>query len=167
MQKSCDPGRGKTLLTIGQDFDSIQAHVKAQRQWTETTNQPTNQLRDDRSFHPAATMFYTDIQTLRGMETPVDYGSGIEYAQGLIDTFSKSGIQIGLWLNGTSGCQEVVNGSLEEKIRQFYTWIGQWQTPKVFLRVGYGAWAVDYRFKEKDSTTIMSPDSQFPLLSFF
>ncbi len=132
MKQYCDPGPGKTLLTIGQDMASIQEYVSVQRD--------QNQM----SLDPAATMVYTDIQTLRGLDAPVDYGSGIEYAKGLTETFPHSGIQIGLWLNGTAGCQDIVEGRLQDNIRKLYASIDQWKTPKVFLRVGYGTSMTEY-----------------------
>ena len=85
-------------------------------------------------------MFYTDIQELRGLSTPVDYGSGIEYAGALAEAFPQSGIQIGLWLNGTSGCQDIVNGVLDAQIQELYLQLEKLHAPKVFLRVGYGTW---------------------------
>lgn len=91
------------------------------------------------SFDPAATMVYTDIQTLRGVDAPTDYGSGIEYAQGLAEAFPTSGLQIGLWLNGTSGCRDVVrHGLWKDNIHKLFANIAKWNLPKVFLRVGYG-----------------------------
>jgi len=60
-------------------------------------------------------MVYTDLAGLKGLWSPTDYGSGIEYADGVLNLFPSSpdkqlhdtttqastGIQIGLWLNGT------------------------------------------------------------------
>lgn len=154
MKQPCDPGPGKTLLTIGQDLVSIEQYVsmqmehqqqQQQQQQPQQQEQPTYQ---SMAFDPAATMVYTDIQTLRGLDQPVDYGSGIEYAQGLTETYSHSGIQLGLWLNGTSGCQDIVEGRLEDNIRKLYTIIDQWKTPKVFLRVGYGTSKECYRYRQ-------------------
>lgn len=83
-------------------------------------------------------MFYTDIQTLRGLEDPVDYGSGIEYVGGLAETFPHSGIQIGLWLNGTAGCEDIVSGALQANIKSLFATLNSLDVPKIFLRVGYG-----------------------------
>ena len=109
------------------------------------------------TFQPAATMFYTDIQTLRGLDVPVDYGSGIEYADGLaqqamsmmgnekiLDKDSGggggggTGIQIGLWLNGTAGCQDIANGHLHNNMHKLFKYLKHVPVTKVFLRVGYG-----------------------------
>jgi hypothetical protein len=132
---SCDPGANKTLLTIGQDFFSIEEYILSQYNASLHRRHSKNTLQ---SFHPAASMVYTDIQTLRGVDAPIDYGSGIEYAQGLAEAFPDAGIQIGLWLNGTTGCRDIVEGSLENNIRKLFANIASWNLPKVFLRVGYG-----------------------------
>ena len=49
------------------------------------------------SFAPAASMFYTDLEELRGLRVPIDYGSGIEYADGIqksLFTSTKMGLQV-------------------------------------------------------------------------
>jgi hypothetical protein len=142
--RSCRPPVGKTYLTIGQDFFSIQEYV--QSQYNASLHRSIHQqslpipLKD---FAPAALMTYTDIQQLKGLATPVDYGSGMEYAKGLAEAFPGSGLQIGLWLNGTAGCSDILNGTLDQRIIQLYDVIGHQlhsttaDTPKVFLRVGY------------------------------
>ena len=100
-------------------------------------------------------MVYTDIQTLRGLNKPIDYGSGIEYATGLIENFggtggsssSKSpqqekqtfGLQVGLWLNGTQGCNDILDGTLDSNIEQMFQYfiVAVPDHVKIFLRVGY------------------------------
>jgi hypothetical protein len=59
---------------------------------------------------------------------------------GLAEAFPESGLQIGLWLNGTSGCRDILDGSLDYRIHQLWDFIDNRlpkSTPKVFLRVGY------------------------------
>lgn len=91
-----------------------------------------------RSFRPAAAMFYTDIQTLRGLDLPIDYGSGVEYADGIVNDLHVSALQIGLWLNGSQGCRDVVSGKLDQNIHQLFDYIvSQESLEHVFLRVGY------------------------------
>lgn len=128
---TCQPSSGKTYVTIGQDFFSIQEYLLSQY------NTSLHLGSIDPPPVPAATMFYADIQTLRGLDTPVDYGSGIEYADGLAQAFPDSGIQIGLWLNGTAGCHDVVRGQLDSQIRRLFAFLKAVDVPKVFLRVGY------------------------------
>lgn len=95
---------------------------------------------------PAALMVYTDIQTLRGLDHPVDYGTGIEYADGALRMASGSassssldvGLQVGLWLNGTAGCQDIVDGKLDRKVHKLVYYLGsKCPAPKIFLRIGY------------------------------
>jgi hypothetical protein len=119
------------------------------------------------SFQPAATMFYTDIQTLRGLDTPVDYGSGIEYADGLAQAFAMSGIQIGLWLNGTAGCQDILDGTLNSKLHDLFRYLKHVPVPKIFLRVGYGTYHIiilynylqysGFRIQKVESSTTRIP----------
>ena len=48
-------------------------------------------------FAPAATMFYTDLEKLQGLRAPVDYGSGVEYADGIVDSLfpnTNVGVQV-------------------------------------------------------------------------
>jgi hypothetical protein len=94
---SCKPPPGKTYLTIGQDFFSIQEYVMSQynaslhrhnhdhhirkRSRSSSSSSSTNSL-PLKYFHPASTMAYTDIYQLKGLDQPADYGSGIEYAKG-------------------------------------------------------------------------------------
>ena len=132
---SCQPPNGKTYITIGQDFYSIQEYVTSQY----NASLHRGSVIPQSSFAPAATMFYTDIQTLRGLDTPVDYGSGVEYASGLAQAYPQSGIQIGLWLNGTDGCRDIVIGHLDHEIHRLFDYLNATKFPKVFLRVGYGA----------------------------
>lgn len=82
-------------------------------------------------------MVYTDIQTLRGLDHPADYGSGIEYADGLLDSFG-GGLQIGLWLNGTQGCNDILTGNLDANVHKLFEYLQDVPAEKVFLRVGYG-----------------------------
>ncbi len=37
-------------------------------------------------FTPAAAMFYTDISTLKGTTSPTDYGTGVEFADGILNS---------------------------------------------------------------------------------
>jgi hypothetical protein len=135
--QSCQPsGPNRTLLTIGQDLFSIQEYVTSQYNASLHQNRTNNN--HVRDFFPSATMFYTDIQSLRGMDTPIDYGSGVEYAEALAEAYPDSGIQVGLWLNGTAGCRDIVNGNLENNVKHMFQSIARWKVPKVFLRVGYG-----------------------------
>lgn len=85
-------------------------------------------------------MVYTDIQSLVGLDKPVDYGSGIEYANGLLESVFQGkdvGLQIGLWLNGTEGCRQIVKGQLNRQIKLLFHYLKHCKASIVFLRVGY------------------------------
>jgi hypothetical protein len=145
---SCRPPPGHTYLAIGQDFFSIQEYIQSQYnaslhrrilpQYGNESNAFTEPIVPLEDFVPAAVMTYTDIHRLRGLNEPADYGSGIEYAQGLVEAFPNSALQIGLWLNGTSGCRDILDGKLESQIHTLFEFIGRQKSSlKVFLRVGY------------------------------
>ena len=87
-------------------------------------------------------MVYTNIQELRGLDQPVDYGSGIEYADSFIDPSTENsesfrGLQVGLWLNGSEGCQDIVDGKLTTNLERLYKYIVHSPFAQIFLRVGY------------------------------
>lgn len=85
-------------------------------------------------------MVYTDIQTLRGLDKPVDYGSGVEYADGILDSLFPEqhvGLQIGLWLNGTAGCNDVNSGALDANVHTLVQYLSTSNASQIFLRVGY------------------------------
>ncbi|RYY86788.1 hypothetical protein EON63_05215 [archaeon] len=46
------------------------------------------------------TMSYTALQNLTGLTDPIDYGSGVQWASGLMARYPQSAIQLGLWLVG-------------------------------------------------------------------
>jgi len=92
------------------------------------------------SFAPAAAMVYTDLETLRGLVKPVDYGSGIEYADGILNSLFPSsdvGLQIGLWLNGTYGCEAIINNRMNNELEELRNYLQFTNATAVFLRVGY------------------------------
>ena len=97
-------------------------------------------------------MVYTDLAGLKGLWAPTDYGSGIEYADGVLNLFpspnqntntanhntqSSTGLQIGLWLNGTQGCFSVCAGEMDEQIQLLISYLERSRASKIFLRLGY------------------------------
>jgi len=133
---SCRPPKGSTYLAIGQDLFSIQEYVTAQ--YNASLHRGSTEPRQ--SFVPAAAMVYTDIQSLRGLEYPIDYGSGVEYGEGLVNSLFPNenvGLQIGLWLNGTAGCRDIVTGKLKDQVNALVEYLQETRATKVFLRVGY------------------------------
>ena len=108
-------------------------------------------------------MVYTDIQTLRGLgSNPTDYGSGVEYADGLADLYASQhdvsggggGLQIGLWLNGTAGCRDLVEGKLDDNVHQLFSYISASRFEKVFLRVGYEFDNPDFGYSGNDGKMV-------------
>ena len=76
----------------------------------------------------------------------------IQYADGLLHSLippppAKSaalssslpsmGLQIGLWLNGTFGCDQIIQGQMETQIEQLAHYIYTSVASKIFLRIGY------------------------------
>jgi hypothetical protein len=153
---------GRTVLAIGQDLFSIESYVMAQYNYSlheymedaaaaattaETAKTVTSASRPPpsrRSTTPLAYMAYTDLQTLRGLDRPADYGSGIEFADGISEvvllgsaagssprtttkrtttTTKGLGLQVGLWLNGSSGCRDVVSGKLDGQIDKLVSYL--------------------------------------------
>jgi hypothetical protein len=148
----CVPPAGKVYLTIGQDLFAVQAYLREQYNaslhdyMTTTATTATHAatpLPTRSSVTPAAFMVYTDLRTLAGLSTPTDYGSGVEYAAGLVDFVAPRqtaavGLQVGLWLGGVDGCRAVVNGTWAPQVAQLVDFLGQSNNfARVFLRIGY------------------------------
>ena len=108
---------------------------------------------------PAAFMVYSDLKTLAGLATPTDYGSGVEYANGLAELttsvpvattttttkidrtthkyINKAGLQIGLWLSGSDGCRSIVNGTCTHQVNRFVDYLAGAPFYRIFVRLGY------------------------------
>jgi Glycosyl hydrolase family 26 len=166
--------RFTTILAIGQDLFSIDAYVKSQYNYSlhrylqlvdddrnrlDGGNSTADSRRSERRQMPAPSlqdstppvfMAYTDIQTLRGLDRPTDYGSGVEYADGILQLVrfrdeqhasgAKVGLQLGLWLNGTEGCRDIVHRRLDSQIQRLVNYLSTSTTPtsdRVWLRIGY------------------------------
>src|SRR4051812_23907342 len=72
---SFESDRGKVLLFVGQDVDSIDAYLKAvPRQ------------------RPAGFMTYTSLANLDGLDQPHDEGGGIQHAQSLVERYPNSAL---------------------------------------------------------------------------
>jgi len=85
-------------------------------------------------------MVYTDLRTLRGLDKPTDYGSGVEYANGLTDNLFANqgvGLQIGLWLDGAAGCDEINSGLKDNQIQKLVHYLNNCNATQIFLRIGY------------------------------
>lgn len=107
-------------LTIGQDFDSIRSYEHS----TKRT--------------PHAVMSYASLLNLANTSTaltvPVDYGSGTQWASGLIDSFPDAFLQLGLYIVGM--CKDISKGNMDMDIDALAYYIKGLPT-EVFLRIGY------------------------------
>lgn len=116
LMSPCRPPVNTTYLVIGQDLFSIDEYVKSQYNYSihrkiyefsayEENNSTMTPESTIAKFVPAAFMVYTDLATLNGLWEPTDYGSGIEYADGILDLFplheygdkSSIGLQVSLF----------------------------------------------------------------------
>lgn len=105
-------------------------------------------------------MVYTDLATLNGLWQPTDYGSGVEYADGLLDLFpsrnnnqnshqtmqASTGLQIGLWLDGTTGCFQICSGEMDDQIQKLISYLERSRASKIFLRLGYEFDNPDFKY---------------------
>ena len=115
----CEPRSHATYLAIGQDLQSISMYSKRYR-------------------NPAAIMSYTNLSSLNGLTTPVDYGSGIEFAEGGVESFdNKIGLQLAVDLGGDEGCTKIVNGTMDDRIALLVEFLRDTSASRVFLRLGY------------------------------
>ncbi|KAL3779693.1 LOW QUALITY PROTEIN: hypothetical protein HJC23_010561 [Cyclotella cryptica] len=170
---SCRPPVNTTYLTIGQDLFSIHQYVLSQYNYSLHHSLITNTTVSDvdtvtgksaaplavSQYVPSAFMVYTDLASLKGLWEPTDYGSGVEYADGVLNMFpsnhyleydgsdnvqeirpskySPAGLQIGLWLNGTQGCFSIYTGVLDHQIQLLISYLEHCRASKVFIRIGY------------------------------
>ena len=99
---SCSAPKGKTYLTIGQDFNSIEEYILSQynaslhrvaghgkRRGFGKPIQKSSTVLSLTHFEPACTMTYTSIQKLEGLDQPAEFGSGIQYALGKWTVISR------------------------------------------------------------------------------
>jgi len=171
------PPKGRTFLTIGQDLFSVEAYVRDQYNYTlhqlvpngtvakEKNKSRTKWRIDPRQLLsrvvPAGAMTYTDIQLLRGLDIPADYGSGIEYADGTVESLLRDkgasgggvALQVGLWLNGTEGCRDIVDGKLDDNIDRLFDYLLlQCRADRIYLRVGYEFDNPDFGYADDPAT---------------
>lgn len=102
-----------TQVVIGQDYWSI-------------TNYST-------TFGvPWGVMAYTSLRNMSGVAQPTNYGSGIEWTEGLLEKFPSATLQIGLYLVGD--LEATANGLLDDHIDVLRA-LGLRR--RVLLRIGY------------------------------
>lgn len=124
----CIPKSGHTALFIGQDLYSIINY---------TTSFNTS------SF---GYMTYTSLNSqngtnLTGLSTPIDYGSGIEFYDGILDYYfreysSPPSLNLGLYL--VDICEDINKGKLNEHIDRLALFINNTSPSSTcYLRIGY------------------------------
>lgn len=156
MRLDDDDDDKKNLLVVGNSSSTSTSRSSGRRRGDART--PSFLLQD---VTPPAFMAYTDIQTLRGLDRPADYGSGVEYADGILELIVSTrnsggrdhhhhhkkqrqggvavGLQLGLWLNGSEGCRDVVSRRLDSNIQRLVGYLSSPRTAfdRVWLRIGY------------------------------
>ena len=153
-----DWGNNGTLNSISNFVPSGELIEDSARLYYLRRSSPNN----DKNPRPlSAFMVYTDLATLKGLWEPSDYGSGVEYADGIVDLFpsssssssrsdnrlgggggigigrSPAGLQIGLWLDGAGGCFSICAGEMDDRIRLLASYLERSRAPRIFLRLGY------------------------------
>ncbi|MFH1062759.1 MAG: glycosyl hydrolase [Candidatus Omnitrophota bacterium] len=111
------PLPGKILLIVGQDNKTIDAYIEST------------------GIVPGGFMGYTSIQKMEGLNSPSpDYGSGIFYADELIQKYPNTVLQIGLYM--VDGLESTYQGVYDDNIKILADWLKKINIP-VFLRIGY------------------------------
>jgi len=111
------PAKNEKWVIIGQDRGSIDEYIRAFK------------------IVPDGFMVYTSIQGMEGLDSPVDYGAGVQHFQALVDQYPESTfIQIGLHMVG--GLKGVISGDYDENVEKLADWINT-SKQNIFLRIGY------------------------------
>lgn len=112
-------------LILGQDWASIGNYTAAFPLDTHT---------------PFGYMAYTAITfaglengtNLLGLRSPVDYGSGIEWTKGLLDTYANSSLNLGLYMVDSSA--HIMDGALDEDIDRLAHFLKRYPSRSIYLR---------------------------------
>lgn len=120
------PPKGKTLLFVGQDRETTDRYVKKTR------------------TIPGGTMFYTSIQEMKGLEGPVEYGSGSQDGNALLKRYRLSVMQIGLYM--VDALDDTVAGKYDANLKVLARWIKRANRP-VYLRIGYEFDNPEFRYE--------------------
>jgi endo-1,3-beta-xylanase len=135
LKPPCLPTKGKTAVVIGQDYYSI-------RNYTHTVNENSN---------PFGLMSYTSVSRIGGetdgLKNPVNYGSGIEWASGLVEKYPSSAVQLGLWI--VDDCENIRKGKYDESLDNLIAYMSDSET-NYYLRIGYEFDTSANRYPVKD-----------------
>lgn len=115
-QNTMIPTKGKTLLFVGQDGDTIKEYV------------------NHTAMVPKGVMFYTSVQRMEGLETSVDIGAGPQYADALLKDYPDAHLQIGLYMVGV--LEGIIAGQYDQNLLTLTEWLRHANKP-TYLRIGY------------------------------
>lgn len=110
------PAKGKTLLFIGQDGDTIKEYS------------------DKINVKPTGVMFYTSVQRMEGLDHIENIGAGPQHADGLLKDYPDAVIQIGLYM--VEALDGIAAGEYDANLTKFANWIIKANRP-VYIRIGY------------------------------
>eukprot|EP01039_Chlorochromonas_danica_P002352 gene2352-2576_t len=119
----CIPISGKTALIIGEDYNSIKNYSQA----FPSHSQPFGLM--------SYTALSNDYGHLTGLRQPIDYGSGIQWVDGLTSLYPTSAIQLGLWIKGQ--LDGIIQGEYDNEINALANYINETLTHAFYLRIGY------------------------------
>jgi hypothetical protein len=91
----CIPAKGKTALIIGQDYDSIINY--------------TNEISQPFGYMTYTAITFNMSSNLAGVLEPLEYGSGIEWAKGLLEFNPNAALQIGTTLYTSNTYLYIIN----------------------------------------------------------
>ena len=119
----CVPQHNVTALVIGQDLQSISNYSVALKH---------------NNVNPFAVMSYISLtlnnDTIAGLEFPVDYGSGVEWVEELINEFDGSSIQLGLWISDSY--DSISTGKYDKSLQILSNYVNK-TNRDFYLRIGY------------------------------
>ena len=109
---------GPAALAVGQDLQSIGNYV--------------NEFGTTPEF---AVMGYVSLANLTGLLKPTDYGSGIEFVDGIMTQHPSAHLQLGLYL--VNLLKYTANGLLDKEIDRLGSFIASKAPRRALVRVGY------------------------------
>ncbi len=110
------PPDGQVLMIVGQDTNTIDEYVAS-----------------NHIVH-GGVMLYTSIQNAEGLTSPFSGGGGTQYGDYLVNTYTHSVLQIGLYMVGA--LDGILAGTYDSNIDVIGSWIQGTDRP-VYLRIGY------------------------------
>ncbi len=116
-----EPADGKVLLIIGQDKPAHDQYIAD-------------------IGNPGGLMFYTSVQRLEGLLTPVSASNGTWDFPVSFTAYPNMVVQIGLWMSGMTGSEDdldrIDSGVYDANLDTLGNWLRNLARP-VYLRVGY------------------------------